>query len=766
MKKRIKINNLIKKLTTVVKLMYYLFMKITGTINQIIYRNSENGYTVLEILSSSRLVTVSGKFPIVGLGEELELEGEFKVNAKYGEQFVAESVKAMKPTDENAIIKYLSCGLIPGVGEVTAKNIVKKFREQTLNVIENSPAELAQIRGISAKKAYEIHATYKDIKKMQEAVMFLQKYDISINMAVKIYNKYKVRTEEVLMQNPYQLIEDIDGIGFKTADKIAFKLGIAFDSDIRIRAGIIFTLTEIAEKQGSTVAYAEELKNQTLKVLELDDKFLSEIEKAISDLEIVGLVRRVDFNEKEAYAISKYYQMEDYISKKLLNLCSANEVSSLGSEAQIEQYETLAGIKLHEKQREAVLAGTGEGVVVITGGPGTGKTTIVKAILKIFQQQRMKCMLMAPTGRAAKRLEEQTGEEASTIHRALEANFAKNERGFVRNENNPLDADVVIIDEVSMLDAFLMNSLLKALNYSTRLILVGDKDQLPSVGAGNILADIISSGQFPVVELTQIYRQSEDSMIAQYAHKINNSEMPDLKFKSSDFFYSSTADPTAAANEIVSLITQRMPKYFTGLNSSDIQVIAPMKQGSAGVDNLNVLIQDKLNPESFDKKQIELQKRVFRVGDKVMQIVNNYDREWEKITKMGYPIYGDGVFNGDMGYVDDINKEINELYVLFEDGRRACYSYAELDEIVLAYAITIHKSQGSEFPAVIIPIMGGNPMLMNKNLLYTAVTRAKRLVVLIGKQSNIYYMIKNKISATRSTMLEKLLVKNVNLLNI
>ncbi len=740
-------------------------MKLKGTINQIVYRNSENGYTVLEVFSGGILTTVSGKFPIVGIGEELELEGEFKMNAKYGEQFVAETVKTIKPTDEVAIIKYLSCGLISGVGEATAKNIVKQFRENTLEIIENNPQMLASVRGISQKKAYEIHQTYNEIKKMQEAVMFLQKYDISINTAVKIYNKYKVRTEEVIEKNPYQLIEDIDGIGFKSADKIAFKLGVKTDSDIRIRAAIVYALTEIAEKQGSTVAYLENLQEFTLQILELPIDFIDKINKSLSDLEVEGVVRNINFNDKEAYAISKYYQMEDYISKKLLNLCSSDEVVRYGDEKQIEQYETLNGIKLHEKQKEAVFAGANEGVVVITGGPGTGKTTIVKAILKIFKNQKLKCMLMAPTGRAAKRLEDQTGESASTIHRALEANFEKSGRGFAKNENNPIETDVVIVDEVSMLDAYLMNSLLKALNYSTRLILVGDKDQLPSVGAGNVLADIIASQQFRVIELTQIYRQSEDSMIAQYAHKINNSEMPDLKFKSSDFFYSSTSEPAKVAEEIVTLITDRMPKYFEGLASEDIQVIAPMKAGMAGVDNINALIQERLNPESYDKKQISLQKRVFRVGDKVMQIVNNYDREWEKLSKLGYPIYGEGVFNGDIGYVVDVNTDINELYILFEDGRKACYSYAELDEIVLAYAITIHKSQGSEFPAVIIPIMGGSPLLMNKNLLYTAVTRAKRLVVLIGKQSNIYYMIKNQSSAIRNTMLEKLLIKNVNLLN-
>lgn len=740
-------------------------MIVSGTIERIIYRNSENGYTVLELFAEkTRKITVSGKFPVVGTGEELELVGEFKMHPDYGVQFVAESVKVEGPVDEMAIEKYLSCGLISGVGEVTAKNIVKRFGKDSLKIIENQPSELATVRGISPKKASEIHKTYKDIKKMQEAVMFLQKYDISINTAVKIFDKYKYKTEEVLMENPYSLIDDIEGIGFKTADKIAMKLGIGFDSDKRIHAGIMFALSEIAEKQGSTVALIDELIYQTLQVLELGSEFKEKIENAIVDLEISGSIRKIEYEEREAVAISKYYSMEDYIAKKLINLSVGEEIAQLGTEQDIEQYEKLEGITLHEKQREAVLAGVNEPVVVITGGPGTGKTTIIKAILKIFKNQKLKCMLMAPTGRAAKRMEEQTKEPASTIHRALEVNFTGKAHGFARNENNPLDADVIIIDEVSMLDVYLMSSLMKAVNFGTRIIMVGDKDQLPSVGAGNVLADIIASDNFKVVELTQIYRQSEDSMIAQNAHKINNGEMPDLKQKSSDFFYSSTSDPELVAKEIVSLMVERIPKYYGDITSDDIQVITPMKAGLAGVNNLNVLIQEKLNPASSGKNQLELHKRIFRVGDRVMQIVNNYDRTWEKYNSFGVVTYGDGVFNGDSGKVDEINEDINEVYVSFDDGRRTCYSYAELDEIVLSYAITIHKSQGSEFPVVIIPIMGGSPLLMNKNLLYTAVTRAKRMVILIGKSSNIYYMIMNKSSAVRRTNLKRMLEKNTNLL--
>lgn len=732
-------------------------MIIKGKIENIIYRNSENGYTVVEITEKRKRITATGKFPIVGVGEILELEGEYKNVRMYGEQFVAESVKIEKPTDLTSIIKYLSCGLISGVGEVTATNIVKKFGEKTLEVIDQNPLLLSSVRGVSPKKANDIHDTYQSIKKMQEAVMFLQKYDISITMAIKIFDKYKYKTEEVLKSNPYILVEDVDGIGFKTADKIAMKLGIDFDSDIRIRAGILFVLGDMSEKQGSTIMILEDLVNQVLQVLEFDESFKEQIDNAIVDLEISGQIKKINYEEKEALVISKYYYMEKYIARKLINLCDDSAISKLGTEQEINQYETLNKIKLHQNQRDAIIAGTSEGVVVITGGPGTGKTTIIKGILKIFKNAKLKCMLMAPTGRAAKRLEDQTGESASTIHRALEANFEKGGRGFARNENNPLDADVIIIDEVSMLDIFLMNSLLKAVNFGTRIILVGDKDQLPSVGAGNVLSDIINSKAFKVVELTQIFRQSEDSMIIVNAHKINSGEMLDLSVKSSDFFYSSTFEPTKVANEIVSLIAERMPRYFKDITSDDIQIIAPMKAGIAGVDNLNVMIQEKLNPSSSSKNEFTLHKRIFREGDRVMQIINNYDRDWEKYTENGYATYGTGVFNGDMGRIESINTEINELYVMFEDGRRACYSYAELDEIVLSYAITIHKSQGSEFPVVIIPIMGGSPLLMNRNLLYTAVTRAKKVVVLIGKSSNIYYMIKNKSVSVRATLLKTML---------
>lgn len=732
---------------------------ISGEIEDIIFYNAQTGYTILNIKTSAGVVTATGKFPPLGVGEQVELEGEFKINPKYGNQFNATSVSVKKPASISAIKNYLASGLISGVGEVTATNIVNTFGERTLEVIEFFPTELAKVKGISIKKAGDIALAYKEIKKMQEAVMFLQQYDISINMAVKIYNKYKGATQNILNENPYILIEDVAGIGFKTADKIAFKMGITNKSPARLMAGLVYSLNQIAETKGSTIALKEELIKETKKLLELDD-IDAELESVIISLIISGKIKQVDFNGQDALAVSSYYGMEKYISTKLKLLAESKSEVYVDFEREIEEYQRINNIKLHENQIEAIKQGISNGVLVITGGPGTGKTTIIKGILRIFKNCNLKCMLMAPTGRASKRLEEQTGEQASTIHRALEMQ-GKGEGMFARNERNPLECDVVIVDEVSMIDDFVMSSLLKAVNRGTKLILVGDKDQLPSVGAGNVLADIIASGQFEVVNLTQIFRQSEESMIIVNAHKINMGEMINLSKKSNDFFYSSVSEPEKVLKEIVSFVTTRIPAY-ANVESSDIQVIAPMKAGIAGVDNINVSLQKALNPQQEGKAEIEHGKRIFRVGDKIMQIKNNYDQEWVK-SEGKVIINGNGVFNGDIGYIEAINTQMQSIIVCFEDGRRANFTVPDFDNLTHAYAITIHKSQGSEFSVVIIPIMGGNPMLYNRNLLYTAVTRAKKMVVLIGKQASIYAMIKNEYMQKRNTMLRQFLCNNVNM---
>jgi len=731
-------------------------MKLNGTINDIIFRNNENGYTILEISQGLISVIATGKFPVVGVGEDVELEGEYQNNPKYGKQFVATSIKISEPTTEESIIKYLSSGLISGVGIVTATNIVKHFREQTLKVIEKEPQRLVEVKGVSERKAIEIYQTYQDIKKMQQAVMFLQKYDITINMAVKIYDAYKDKTETVLRKNPYKLIEDVEGIGFKTADNIAYKLGIEKDSRFRIKAGILYCLNEFSEKQGSTIVRKDKLVEMCLGLLELPNEYDGEILAEVVNMEIEGSVKSTTLEEEPAVAITKLYSMEKYIATKIKLLQNSALETNYDVESEINEFERINNFLLHDSQKNAVKVSIREGVSVITGGPGTGKTTIIKALISILENHNQKICLLAPTGRAAKRMEEQTKREASTIHRGLEMGYSNGRLSFMRNESNPLEADAIIVDEVSMIDIYVAAALLKAIRLGTKLIFVGDKDQLMSVGAGSVLEDIITSGVVTTVELTQIFRQQDTSKIVVNAHLINNGEMPDLTEKSDDFFYSSSFEPNEVANEIVEMVSRRIPNYKKEIKSENIQVIAPMKAGIAGTNNLNALLREKLNPKALEKTEIEVHKTIFRVGDKVMQTANNYEQEWIKVEG-GRVVGGMGVFNGDMGYIDQINKQSGEVYVTFDDGRRAGYSIVELEDLVHSYAITIHKSQGSEFDAVIIPVLGGNPMLFNKNLLYTAVTRAKKMVVLIGKKGNIYHMIKNETMIKRNTLLKRFL---------
>ena len=734
-------------------------MKISGSVKSVIFKNIENGYCVIELESLGKSIICTGKFPIVGEAEILELEGEYKLNSRYGEQFEVASVQIKKPTSSEAIAKYLASGLISGIGEITAKKIVDMFGEKTLDIIDLNPLELEKVRGISTRKALEIGACYKDIKKMQEAVIFLQSYDITIGLAVKIYDEYKDKTIAILQDNPYKLIEDIDGVGFKTADKIAAKLGIAADSEFRIRAGLIYIMSELAENQGSTVILLTDLISGACGVLGFGEEMSGEVERQIVNLIIEGYLKKVDYNGEEAVCSNRNYTMEKQIASKLQMLLSCSKAELVDVDRLLAEYQKNNNISLHTNQIAAIKCAVNNNVSIITGGPGTGKTTIIKALLYIFDSTHKKYMLMAPTGRASKRMEEQTGVMASTIHRALEMGYAKNRLSFARNEHNPLDADVFVVDEVSMLDVFVSYSLLKAIRLGSKVIFVGDKDQLPSVGVGNVLADMLASDVVPYAELTQIFRQSEDSKIVENAHKINDGEMPNLQEKSSDFFYSGKFEPAVVAEEIVSLVADRIPA-FKNISSKDIQVLSPMKSGLAGVNSLNEKLQAKLNPPSENKPELVIGKKLFRLGDKVMQTANNYEQEWVK-TDGELVSYGQGVFNGDIGYIDGINTVGSSLSVMFDDGRRANYSLVEMDDLSLAYAITIHKSQGSEFPVVIIPIVAGNPKLYNKNLLYTAVTRAKNMVMLIGKSSNIYYMIKNTYSLTRKTLLKNFLCEPI-----
>lgn len=733
-------------------------MILKGSIEDIIYRNEENGYTVSLVNCSGELITAVGKFASANAGEVVELTGNYVKNKKFGEQFSATSVKILPPTSLSGIEKYLSSGLIKGIGEVTAKNIVDTFKEDTLEVIEFNPSKLTIVRGISASKAVKIAEAFKEIKKMQNAVMFLQKYNITTNMAVKIYKKYLDRVEEVLNTNPYKLVEDIDGIGFLTADVIARKLGIPFDSAFRMRAGILHILKENSDKNGNTYLPIKEMNLGIKKLLQLEVKKYGElVESVLNELAIDSAIKRFDVQESPVIMLTKFALMERSIAEKLVLLKENEKSGKICLENEILEYERLNKIEMHQNQKEAVETAYNNGVSVITGGPGTGKTTIIKCIISTFKNINKKVLLLAPTGRAAKKLNESTGLEASTIHRALGVDFQNGAGMFAFNESNKLMADVIIVDEVSMVDVSLMYNLLKAIKRTTKLILVGDKNQLPSVGAGNVLADVLHSEIITTIELTKIYRQDEKSLIVTNAHAINEGAMPRLDNTSKDFFFANKKESVDIAEAVVNLTAVRIPKYLN-IDPLKIQVLAPIRLGASGVINLNIELQKVLNPSSKNKAEIVTEKTIYRVGDKIMQIANNYTQEWIKVKGM-IREEGKGVYNGDIGFIEAINKETNELIVMFEDGRRSYYSRGEINQIVLSYATTIHKSQGSEFDVVIIPITGGAPSIMTRNLLYTAVTRAKQMVVLVGSEFNLKRMIDNTYTKKRYSMLQNYLLK-------
>lgn len=724
---------------------------LNGYVEHIVYQNSENGYTVLNFVSEEEEITCVGIFHGVGEGETLEMTGEYTTHPSYGRQFKAQSFQVKSPEDILSIERYLGSGAIKGIGAALAARIVRRFREDTFRIIEEEPERLAEVKGISERKAVEIAEQVEGKRELRQAMIFLQQYGISQTLSVKIYQTYGQELYTILKENPYRLADDIQGVGFRIADEIASRIGIHTDSDFRIRSGILYTLMQAAA-EGHTCLPQNVLTQRAAELLGLETEY---IEKHYMDLAIERKVMIKEMDKVRYLYASHFYYMEMNTAAMLGRLDMSYDVPQIEIESRIRAIEKNTGMELDELQAEAVREAVCNGLVVITGGPGTGKTTTINTIIRYFEEEGMDIFLAAPTGRAAKRMSETTGFEAKTIHRMLELNGGVDgSEGFERNEQNPLETDVIIVDEMSMVDVSLMHALLKAVAEGTRLVLVGDVNQLPSVGPGSVLRDIIESERFHVVRLTKIFRQAAQSDIVVNAHKINRGEEVFLDNKSMDFFFLKRYDANVIISIVIQLIQQKLPK-FVEAQPFDIQVLTPMRKGLLGVERLNGILQQYLNPQDGSKTEKEHGGILFREGDKVMQIKNNYQLEWEIRSRYGLAIdKGLGVFNGDMGIIRNIDTYQETVSVEFEEGRMVDYSFKQLEELELAYAITIHKSQGSEYPAVVIPLLTGPRMLMNRNLLYTAVTRAKKCVTLVGNDSTFQEMIANVSEQKRFTGLK------------
>lgn len=732
---------------------------VTGYIDHVIFRNEDNGYTVMVLkgMEEERELTCVGTFPAITQGAAIEASGNYTTHPVYGKQFQIASYVEKMPEDALAMERYLGSGAIKGIGAALAARIVRRFGDDTMRIVEEEPERLAEIKGISEKKAMEIAEQMTEKADMRRAMIFLQKYGISLNLGAKIYQKYGQTVYGVLQENPYRLAEDISGVGFRIADEIASRIGIHTDSDYRIRSGMLYTLLQ-ASGEGHIYLPKEELFSRASGLLGVDSSYM---EKHLMDMVVD---RKLILKETEDGAVvypTRYYYLELNSARMLceLNILCPEDEEMM--EKRINRIEKETGTRLDEMQKQAVAAAASHGLFILTGGPGTGKTTTINAIIRYFEEEGAELRLAAPTGRAAKRMTEATGYEAQTIHRLLELNGMPEEEQegravhFDRNSENPLEADVIIIDEMSMVDIALMHSLLLAVTAGARLILVGDENQLPSVGPGNVLRDIIRSGCFPVVELKKIFRQASESDIVVNAHKINRGEQVTINNKSRDFFFLKRYDADIIIRVVIALIQEKLPRYVDA-KPYEIQVLTPMRKGLLGVERLNQILQRYLNPPDEKKKEKEIGQRLFREGDKVMQVKNNYQLEWEILGRYKIPVdKGVGVFNGDTGIMTEINEFAETATVEFEDGRQAEYSFKQLEELELAYAVTIHKSQGSEYPAVILPILSGPRMLMNRNLLYTAVTRARKCVTVVGSETTFAEMIRNEKQQQRYSSLDR-----------
>ncbi len=729
---------------------------LEGLVEAIIFKSEDTGYIVSKVTANKELITVVGIMPLIKEGQQINFKGSWINHKQFGRQFNVEEYHELLPSSAKEIERYLSTGIIHGIGPVTAKKIVNKFGDKTLEILDNNIERLKEVDGIGEKKFSIIYDSYLESKDLKDIIMFFQKHGMTINQCLKIYKKFGPDSIDIVSKNPYILNDEISGIGFLTADRIARSLGIEIISPFRIQSGIRYVLNNFSAL-GNTYMPQDMLIDECKKVLMVEEELVVE---NIYNSVLEGKLKVEKIKEIDAVYTLPYYYCELGVTNKIITL-SIENFQTINTDVlfEIESFEKRYNIKFAQAQKEAIIGAFNNGIEIITGGPGTGKTTIIKCIIEIYENSGMKVLLAAPTGRAAKRMSESTGREAKTIHRLLEMGVSDDENSFFgKGEGEPLEGDVIIIDEASMIDIMLMNSLLKAIRLGTRVIIVGDVDQLPSVGPGNVLRDLINSNFINVVRLNEIFRQGKESMIIVNAHKINSGELPYLNKKDGDFFFDSRENIDDILKTIIDLINRRLPNFNSKWNKvKDIQILSPTRKGVLGVENLNNELQKILNPPSNHKKEKNVREMIFREGDKVMQIKNNYSLKWTRISGIGDE-EGVGVFNGDMGFIESINEDKSTLTVIFDDERRVVYEFAFLDELELAYAITVHKSQGSEFKVVITPVFMGSAFLMNRNILYTGITRAKELVVVVGSQKALKYMVNNTNNVERYSSLKERII--------
>lgn len=730
---------------------------LEGLVEAIVFKSDDSGYTVAKITTDKKVITIVGIMPLLKEGQQIEIKGNWINHKQFGKQFNVEEFKEILPTSVKEIEKYLSTGIIHGIGPVTAKKIVKAFGDKTLDILDNDIERLKEVEGIGEKKFNIIYESYLESKELKDIIIFFQKHGVTTNQCLKIYKKFGPDSKNIVSNNPYILSDEISGIGFLTSDRIAKSLGIEATSDFRIQSGIRYVLNNFSGL-GNTYMPKDKLISESQKVLMVDKEL---VEANIYNSVLDGKLKAEKINDIEAVYALPYYYCELGVTNKIITL-SIENFQTINSDIlfEIEAFERKNNIKFADSQKDAIIGAFENGIEIITGGPGTGKTTIIKCIIEIYENNGMKVLLAAPTGRAAKRMTESTGREAKTIHRLLEMGVSDEDNSFFgRGKGEPLEGDVIIIDEASMIDIMLMNSLLKAIKLGTRVIIVGDVDQLPSVGPGNVLRDLINSNFINVVRLNEIFRQEKESMIIVNAHKINNGEMPYLNKKGGDFFFDNRESNEGILTTIIDLVNRRLPSFNPNWNKvRDIQILSPTRKGILGVDNLNNELQAILNPPDEKKREKKVKEVIFREGDKVMQTKNNYSLKWTRISGYGDK-EGVGVFNGDMGFIESISEENRTITVVFDDERRVVYEYIYLEELELAYAITIHKSQGSEFRVVITPAFMGSAFLMNRNILYTGITRAKELVVVVGSQKALKFMIENTNNMERYSSLKERIIE-------